>query len=355
MTSNQNKQSFGKNKIYIYTDFDRTLSPATTADVFYAKDKQKLEKAKYNFELVNEILKKYKDISLYITTGRANDELRLMYDIYRKQGITFPNAKSVFIKEGSDEILKNDKITNDYPYDNSNATRNDKIAAKTGWDNSKLTKFALEIVKENGLTPLECGSTLSAEKYGKYSVFSHPEAINSKTVLFRDVGDMKFFLGFVNEIPQEKYNSIKKSIVTYLKENNIDYCLSEKSCDYECNKYRTMMFMPIIEKQNLSKSYDIKERLNSIDDTDIVIVAGDGKNDVDMLNPLTYSKSDSNEEIKDLQFLALISEKENEKEPELEKLDEKFGQSTQFKKTLRMKEGDFADILKTIAEQKYGY
>ncbi len=349
------KQSFGKNKIYVYSDFDRTISPNTTGDVFYAQDRQKLDKAKYNFELINELLKKYKDMTLFITTGRTNDELRLMYDLYKKQGIVFPEAESVFTKEGSDEILKDKTIKDDYPYVKSNEIRNNKISAKTGWNKYDINKKALDIIKENGLEPLECGSTLSAEKYGKYSVFSFPEKISENTVLVRDVGKMKFFLGFVDEIPQEKYDSVKNSLQVYLKENNINYVLKEKSIDHECHKYRSMMFMPVIDEQPLSKNYDIKERIKTADDTDIVIVAGDGKNDVDMLNPLSYIDSFEKDDIKNLNFLGIIVEKEKEKEPELEKLNETFGQNTQLKKTVKIKEGDLADELRKIAESKYGF
>lgn len=355
LISERKKQNFGQNKIFVYSDFDRTLSPNTTADVFYAKDKQKLEKAKYNFELVNKLLKKYKDISLSITTGRTNEELCLMYDLYKKQGIVFPEAKSVITKEGSDEILRSDDITDGYPYTKINDSRNFEISAKTRWKKSDIDKKALDIIKSNKLIPLRCTSTLSSEKYGKYSIFSFPEKITPQTVLVRNVGDMKFFLGFVDEIPQEKYDSVKKSIETYLKENDINYFLKEKLNDYECNKYRTMMFMPIIDKQPLSKSYDIKKKIKTLEDSDIVIVAGDGKNDVDMLNPLTYVDSFDKKDVKFLKFLGIIVEKENEKERELQKLDEKFGQSTQFKKILKIKEGDLADTLKKIAEWKYGF
>ncbi len=348
------RNNFGENKIYIYSDFDRTLSPNTTGDVFYATDKNKIEKAKNNFELINKILEKYKDITLFITTGRTNDELRLMYDLYKKQGIVFPNAKSIYIKEGADEILKDKNITNDYPYTISNTSRNEKIKNKTHWNKKDLTQKVFNIIKENNLTPLECNSTLSAEKYGKYSIFSTPEKIKNDTVLFRNVGEMKLFLGFVNEIPQKKYDKIKQEISEYLEKQGIQYKLKEKTQDHECNKFRTMMFMPVIENHILSKRYDVKEKLNTIDNTDLVIVAGDGINDVEMLNPVSYTDKNSEEEIKKLPYLGIIVQKENEPEPELEKLNSKFGPNSQFKKLKTIKEGTFAEEIEKIAKEKYG-
>ena len=57
---------FSQNQIYIYSDFDRTVSPNTTYDVLYAHDKNKIQKAKYNFDLINSLLNKYPKIKLFI-------------------------------------------------------------------------------------------------------------------------------------------------------------------------------------------------------------------------------------------------------------------------------------------------
>ncbi len=105
------------------------------------------------------------------------------------------------------------------------------------------------------------------------------------------------------------------------------------------------MFTPIIDGEPISKNFDIKERIKTLDATDTVIVAGDGKNDLSMLNPASYSDDFSGK------LLSIIVNKPDEKEPELEELKENF-ENTDLRKIITINEGDFADTLKQALQNK---
>lgn len=349
-----NSPSFKHNKIYVYSDFDRTLSPNTTQGVFSDEKTPRIKKAKYNFDLINKLIKKYEDLSFIITTGRTNTELKRMQELYNNHGIGFVNAESIITKEGSDEFIKSANLQNSYSYTQSNLTRNQKIKNITKWDKEKILNQIEKIIKKEKLSTLFCDTTLSAERYGQYSVFSQLDKITSKTVLIRNVDSIKIFLGFVPEVSDEKYIDIKNQISHYLKKNKIEFEFAEKKQDHECRLYRTLMISPKINGESLTKCYDIKERIKTMDNTDFVIVAGDGANDYEMLNPENYLKVKNNK-LEDLPFLGIVVQKENEPEPSLEFLVQKYGPNSKYAKIVPIKEGELADFLKAFVENKFKF
>ena len=131
---------FTQNQIYIYSDFDRTVSPNTTYDVLYAHDKNKIQKAKYNFDLINSLLNKYPKIKLFITTGRSVSEIKTMHELYQRQNVDFVNADSIIVNEGSDEFLKSDDVSSNYPYQKQNHVRKEQLYNKIGWDKDAIMK-----------------------------------------------------------------------------------------------------------------------------------------------------------------------------------------------------------------------
>ena len=158
---NQNNISFGKDKIFFYSDFDRTLSPLSTNDILDPDNHQDLiNNAKRSFDIFSKLLKKYKDkFNLFITTGRTNEELKMMYNLYKNLGIKFPKASSVIIKNGSDEFLyeKQAKKEGDreYPFLLSNSIRNINIELISKWNKTEIENKAKEIFKEENLEPLD--------------------------------------------------------------------------------------------------------------------------------------------------------------------------------------------------------
>ena len=344
----KNQNSFGQNKLYVYADFDRTISPNTTSDVFYAKNPEKISLAKYNFDTINALIQKYPNLQFHIETGRANDELQLMYDIYKKCGVNFINADSVILKEGADEFLIDKTKKQEYPYIIKNMPRSLYIRKKTNWGKDRIQTDVKNIINDMDLDPLICGTTLSAEKYGKYSIFSYPEKFTPKTILIRNLGEFKLFLGFVNTIPSEKYKELKNNVTNYLSGNNIFFKIEEKPIDKECNSFRSITYIPIIDGEELSKNYDIKKNINDMDATDTIVLAGDGSNDYPMLNPKSYKEDFLGS------IISIIIDKKGEQEPALENLFNTHV-NTNNRKIIKIQEGFFADKLKEIAKQKFGF
>ena len=91
-----------------------------------------------------------------------------------------------------------------------------------------------------------------------------------------------------------------------------------------------------------------------MDNTDFVIVAGDGANDYEMLNPENYLKVKNNK-LEDLPFLGIVVQKENEPEPSLEFLVQKYGPDSKYAKIVPIKEGELADFLKAFVENKFKF
>lgn len=339
---------FTQNQIYIYSDFDRTVSPNTTYDVLYAHDKNKIQKAKYNFDLINSLLNKYPKIKLFITTGRSVSEIKTMHELYQRQNVDFVNADSIIVNEGSDEFLKSDDVSSNYPYQKQNHVRKEQLYNKIGWDKDAIMKKLFNVLAYNNLQPLLCGTTLSAEKYGKYSAFSYPEQIHSNTVFIRDVGEYKLFLGFAKEIDNKKYDYVKRELLNYLDSVGLNYSILEKDADFKCADLRTLYIIPFVDGELLLKQYDIKEKLKEVDEDDTVIIAGDGINDYDMLNPETYKDKAKGE------IISIVVRKDDEYEPELEAMVNNY-QDTAQHKLIVINEGELADKVSEIAKQKYNY
>jgi hypothetical protein len=324
------------------------MSPSTTEDVFYADKPIKMAKSKHNFDLLNKLISKYKNLNFVISTGRSGIELQVIYDLYKRAGVDFVNAHSAIVKEGADEFIRDDNKKDDYPFVIQNKKRNQEISAETNWDKPVIQKDVINIVKDCGLDPIVCRTTLKPETYGGYSIFSYPEKITDKTVLLRDLGELKIFLGFVNEISDEKYKEVKEKLDEYFSENKIKCKPAEKQHNKECQNLRTITYIPIVKGEELSKNFDIKEKVKTMDNSDTLIVAGDAKNDYPMLNPDSYSKDFNGE------LISIIVKKNDQEEPELMKLKNDF-KDTDLRKIIVIEEGELADTIEQAAIKKFGY
>ncbi len=338
---NPNKHlSFGKDKYILYADFDRTLSPLTTTDIFKADNPDLLQKAQKSFADTNDLLSRFRDkFALVITTGRSLVEMKVMQDLYRKQGIKIPHVNSIIVKNGAEEFSADDE---NYLNGVLNRNRTRTIVKKSNWSKGLINIFASRILRSLDLEPVDAETTLSAEKYSPYSIFSTPEKIKDNSVIFRNIGETKVFYGFPKTVDIKKIEQFKKELNQKMKELDIDYLFKERPIDKECGEFYTITFIPVVDNYGLRKDYDVRKALaKAKHHHDTVLVAGDSKNDFTMLNPLTYvenfpKNADRNNldeameivkrnpllqlELSILPLISIISHKKDEPEPELEKL-----------------------------------
>ncbi len=114
----------------------------------------------------------------------------------------------------------------------------------------------------------------------------------------RNDGKLKFNLIFPPDYgfcPDRNwiYDNFVGDLKKYLDSQKIQYHIDWEPAD-ETNHHRiSCSITPKIEDRALTKLYDTKKALKqAIKNNDIVIAAGDGSNDFDMLNPLEYLDKD---------------------------------------------------------------
>lgn len=367
-------RTFGKDKVHIYTDYDRTLSPAVTSDAKKPKGSAILKKVAKSFEEFSTLMQTMKDhITTHVSSGRSIAEYENMYILYGKRNIELPKVDSIIVKEGSDEYFENKAQNGGFSYTIKNKNRYEKLKQQTKWDNQTIREKTHRLIRQNGLTTLECKTTLSKKNYGKRSVFSRPSLLKPNTVLIRDIGDMRLFLGMPPSIPEHKAEQTALQVADYLHSQKIKFELVKKPKDKECNDFLSYTFTPILKGEVLSKAYDPNLQIQKAKkEGDLVIVAGDGKNDLEMLNPLSYiskktknldisdpqrvkefldKQPDLKEKIKKLPLISIIVQKKDEKCQELENLNAIFGQDSEYKKIITIEEGSLAKGIKQAIKE----
>ena len=85
------------------------------------------------------------------------------------------------------------------------------------------------------------------------------------------------------------YDTCVNDIKSYLHDNNINYFQSWEDANRKNHFRKSLTITPKIDDKELTKVFDTKEAVaDAIKNNNLVIVAGDGSNDFEMLNPLEY-------------------------------------------------------------------
>ena len=301
-----------------------------------------------------------------------------------------PLPDSLIAKNGSDEYIKIGTDENYYKtdlfpfnYDKTNLQKENNINKLTAWDGKAFRQKIVETLKKYNFKIIEYDSGHSVKDYGKGSLFAHVgydnfnlDSLNMPprsewAVGLRNDGNLKFYLSFPYDMlnveeRRNAYNDIKSKLLTYMDGRKVNYVIAEKR-EKSSNNRPVIIFEPKIEGKALSKLYDTKEavkraRLNN----DFVIAAGNGSNDIEMLNPLNYidtkgfssdlknadkllEKPEIVKQLKDLPFVGIVVKNDKNKLAKLFKLFGKFG------KIIEVERGKLQDGIETalkMFEQK---
>lgn len=309
---NASNPQFTAGNISLYSDFDGTYFPSSHSKLhnISERDTEVLNKYFQNFCLFLE--NKKNNITFNITTGRTFGEFKAVAGLIKSKGIKMPLPDALIVKNGSDEYVKVGTDENYYksgvfPFDyNKTALRKEEsIKNLTGWQGKAFRQKIIETLKQYDFKIIEHDSEHSVKDYGNGSLFSRINYDNFNLDSFnmkprsewaaglRNDGNLKFYLSFPYDmlnVEERKaaYNDIKSKLITYLDAENIKYVMSERR-DESCNNRPVIILEPGINGKALDKLYDTREAVKKAYlNNDFVIAAGDGINDLDMLNPLNY-------------------------------------------------------------------
>lgn len=318
------KLNFMAGKVHVYSDFDKTYCPANHSSLHVEGENSFMEK--YCSDMDNFLKSTESDLHFHITTGRTFGEFEAIFYLLKMRGFRLPLPESFIAKNGSDEYIKSGNGSNfyengifPYKYSEPNKLKENKIKQQTNWDGVKIKYFIKSLADRYKLRFIEADSENSVKDYGSNSLFSsgkldpdewkklpsrdgkieqHKNPIADYAMGSRKDGNLKINLifspdyGFCSE-RNFIYDNFVNEIKDYLKNNNVAY-----SMDWEVpskyNHYRNHCnITPKINNNALTKLYDTKAAVKAaIKSNDMVVVAGDGSNDFDMLNPLEYIEND---------------------------------------------------------------
>lgn len=379
-------RAFGAGKVELFSDFDNTYCPISHKNL-----KRMTQKEEDLFSQYCESFKKFfnntrKGLKFHITTGRTFGEYEKVSKLINDKGFELPLPDTFIAKNGSDEYLKvgtdKDFFKNGifpFQYDKTNLEKEKKIKELTGWDGPKVKAKLKELFKEHKFRIVEGDTEHGAGDYGIKSLFSEgklhrengkPFTAKDKAewvVGLRNDGNSKVFITYP---PDMLSNQERKNVLDSISDKLEQYMDESGFLDYHSYfepKNRTervnQVIEPIVEKNSRTKSelgltklYDTKEAVKkAVKNNDLVIVAGDGKNDLSMLNPLMYVDSEGRVNTSNLRekttklinemplMSVVIKDEENEVAPRFIR---KFGKNSECYKVIEVEKGHLEDGIK---------
>jgi len=417
-----NVPNFKAGKVHVYSDFDGTYCPAKHHSLHIEGENKYM--IDYCHKMKNFFDATEGDIHFHITTGRTFGEYEAISHLLKLRNFQLPIPETFIAKNGSDEYVRlGDNITFykdgifPFEYCEPDLVKEAEIQKLTNWDGKKIKTFIKDLSAKYQLRMVEADSENSVGDYGNNSLFSkgklnpdewmkmpvndgiiqqHEKPVVDYVIGSRNDGNLKINLifspdyGFCSE-RNYIYDNFMNEIKEYLRQQNVEYDMSWEAANAG-NYYRNRCSItPKINGGALTKLYDTKEALkNAVKSGDIIIVAGDGPNDFEMLNPLEYidlkdleiCKKESNckeffdsdmnkkllclkdvflgknnklkqelencgfiKKLKDMPFYSIIIERKN---PKLDILRETFGL---IGKVVSVKEGELDKGIKEIIKQ----
>ena len=334
--TNQNI-NFTAGKVDMYSDFDGTYFPEKHSNMYNLSQDRKKSLDDYFKSFKRFFTTVHDDLSFRITTGRTFGEFQTVSELIKSNGMEMPLPDALITKNGADEYLKLGSDRNFYQngefpfsYAKPNKEKEKAIQAETNWDSSLKAKLK-QILEKYNFQVIEHDSENSAADYGQKSIMAHVryddfelrENMKPQSEWkagLRNDGNLKLYVSFPYDM---LHAGERKAAYEEIKQAFENYLIDEKGIKYVWKEHRDKVGgqRPVIEYapqmkngMPLGKLYDTKKAVEkAIKEKDLVIAAGDGKNDLEMLNPLNYIETDdlsselrkeireaSNENIKDI-------------------------------------------------------
>ncbi|MEW5821204.1 MAG: hypothetical protein AB1782_13510 [Cyanobacteriota bacterium] len=297
--------SFGQSKVHLWFDSDGTYFPDADQNILKPEkhNSENFKQLRKAFESLNQFIKKFTDeVELNITTGRNRGEYRHYLNLLKQSGLDWVVPSRLVIKNGGDVFLKSknapnpdNKLESDWPSVNHvDQKKIQEINKITNWDSSYIKSVILETLEE-----WDFPIVVAPSGYGDYGSKSYlhfwnlvNERFNNPWVAFvRQDGDLSSYIGLPpNNAAKGVQDSIIEAIKNKLDSRKISYDLTFVDHDPENSNGPSIIIKPKINNKPLDKVYDVKKALErAIKENDLVIVAGNGSNDMSMLDPDSYS------------------------------------------------------------------
>lgn len=320
--------NFRAGKVRVFSDFDKTFSPASHSNFARQMDKRFVDAIRENFKSFKDFLANTKDgLKFTITTGRTFGEFQKMAEIARERKFGMPLPDTLIVKNGSDEHIRtgsDEAFYNggEFPfkYDVTNKEKEENIKKLTGWDGKKIRDMLIKLFESYNLRIVEADSEHSVGDYGSRSLFSQgklpyevgkefiaPEKADWSVGLRRD-GNLKIYaLKPYDEYDVEErklaFKDISQKLESQMNKEGIKWTHRDDD-DGVVHGRKPMGYCPyIIDKfgrhRDLTKVYDVNEAVKeAIKNNDLVIAAGDSSNDKVMLDPTRFFLENLPEELK---------------------------------------------------------
>ena len=310
------ESSFKAGKVRVFSDFDRTFLRSSHKDFVKNYDSRFVNAIRENFKNFKDFLNNTREgLKFTITTGRTFGEFLTMAEVARERKFGMPLPDTLIVKNGSDEHIRTGTDEDFYnggefpfKYEVTNKEKEAKIKEISGWDGAKVKKIIYDALKPYNFRIVEADSEHGADDYGSRSMFSQGKIPYEVGKIFygtekadwsvgiRKDGNLKTFLTFPADMFEveernKAYNDIQKKINKNFEVNGIKSTIGDGPLFLHARP--CLDYVPEIpQKTNnhkLTKYYDTYEALQEAKkNNDLVVVAGDGSNDFEMLNPAYY-------------------------------------------------------------------
>ena len=358
---------FGEGKARLYADFDGTYFPGHIKECQESEEKR--ADFKRYFGTISDFLRKAGDsIRFTLTTGRSLSSFQDAQRKLREAGIDMRLPKALIVNDGSDEFSRVEEVPPDamrddaFSWETLDTFRQERLADLADWNpdvvRQRVRTFlqrqgiayretSKNPVLNRGLAPLESwGDSPSQAKLEREGAFQLSLSVPKKAV--DDVA--RFPSQFTRAVGHRLH-------VSFL----------EKSGDQF--KFR---IRPFVEGKKLGKSHDTIRAVDAAQlQDDLVLVAGNGHNDLDMLDPATYLPVFKRWEtmparlkpaieqtpylqdcLKKLPLMGIVVRDPEHPEPKLERLIQAYGEGP-WRKIIPVEKGDLLNgIQQAIREYR---
>ncbi len=292
----------------IYSDFDGTYMPYPHHQVCFTDTFVNDHNQRNRFSQLYSNFKKFiqsgrKDLSFILTTGRTKAEYEYIEKKILEKNLEYYKPETLITSNGNDKYIR-EKNT-DWSFDSA---RNDAIRRKYNIPDRKLIVSDLKNILKSQIKDIVIIDTKvnkSEADYGKDSMEFALKGMDGNYLnhyaAFVQDEEFRFDIAFSPNIDVHK---VVGAFQKYFDERGILLKVDCNPCDkhnltpvfyskyrYELKPAATLSIEPMADNKRLTKLYDIKNDVKKIiqkSSDDLVIAAGDGDNDLDMLNPLNY-------------------------------------------------------------------
>lgn len=324
ITGLRDRINFAAGNVDLYSDFDGTYCPAKHSSLHDPNANGFM--SEYCTKMDSFFKSTTGDVHFHLTTGRTFGEYESVSWLLKMRGFRLPLPETVITKDGSDRLIKNGNDSDFYDHGSFpftyNGTSKDKemrIKELTNWDGESIRNELKRLVEKYKITFIEADSQNSVFDYGERSLYSsgklnpdewrnlpsrdghiieHNTPVAEYVLGSRNDGNLKLNLIFPPDYgfcPERNwiYDNFMNDLRAYMNSNNVRYHIDwEPASEYNHHRISCSV-TPEFESGALTKLFDTKEALKeAVRNNDIVVTAGDGSNDFDMLNPMRYLDND---------------------------------------------------------------